>query len=86
MRYLFLLGIHIYWLIPGKSRRTCIFKESCSRYVYRITNKHGFKKGLSALKERKQQCQPGYYAINDKEIRLADKSIIERSMLRESLL
>jgi len=86
MRYLLLLGIRIYWLIPGKNRRVCIFKESCSRYVYRITQKYGFKKGFSAFKERKQQCQPGYYAINDNQIRLADKSIIERSMLRECLL
>lgn len=86
MRYLFLLSIRIYWLIPVKNRRVCIFKESCSRYVYRITCKYGFIKGLSAFKERKQQCKPGYYAINNEEIRLADKSIVERSKLRECLL
>lgn len=86
MRYLFLLCIRIYWLIPSKNRRVCIFKESCSQYVYRITKKDGFKKGILAFKERKHQCQPGYYAINNEKIRLADKSIIERPMLRESLL
>ena len=75
--------IRRYWLLPAHKRRCCIFKESCSRYVYRMAKQQGFKKALLAYKERKQQCRPGYYYINDKAVRLADNSVVPANRLHK---
>lgn len=86
MNYCLLILIRLYWLIPKKYRNPCIFRESCSNHVYRIVKNEGFKKGLSAIKERKQKCKPGYYYINKEQVRLADKSIVSTTLLNESIL
>jgi putative component of membrane protein insertase Oxa1/YidC/SpoIIIJ protein YidD len=82
MRYFLLLCIRIYWLVPSQARRKCLFKESCSRYVYRITKAHGFWEGVRALKKRSGQCTHGYahYSIEGQEwVILKDQSVVERS-------
>ena len=86
MRYLLLFFIQLYWLIPKGKRARCIFKETCSHYIYRITKQQGFKKGISALKERKVKCKPGYYYIDQNNVRLADESVVLSCLLKESLL
>ncbi|MET1258126.1 membrane protein insertion efficiency factor YidD [Flagellimonas sp. DF-77] len=50
MRF-FLLGmILIYWkTIPKSKRKKCIFRESCSNLVFRITCEEGFYQGAKAL-------------------------------------
>lgn len=60
MRYLLLLAIQAYWLIPTRLHDRCIFRESCSHYVYRVARQRGFLAGLSALMERNSLCRPGY--------------------------
>lgn len=60
MRYLLMFAIRIYWKIPTKLHDKCIFKETCSHYVYRIAKHHGFKAAWKALKERNELCRPGY--------------------------
>lgn len=77
MKYLLLFAIKIYWLTPETKRKKCIFCESCSKYVYRITCEFGFLKGLKILKKRMQQCKPGFYRLNEYEYRMADKNIIK---------
>jgi len=62
MKHIFLLSIKIYWLIPKRIRSQCLYKESCSNHVYRITGEQGTKKGLLALKDRIATCKP-YYKI-----------------------
>lgn len=84
MRYLLLLSIHLYWIIPKKNRRQCIFKESCSKYVYRVTKNEGWKKGLLAIQGRRRQCRPGFYHINKNVTRLADDSVICRLLLHQT--
>ncbi len=86
MRYFILLIIQIYWLIPKRKRACCIFKESCSHYIYRITKQYGLKYGIIAFKERKAKCKPGYYYLNDNTVRLADETIVLSSTLRENIL
>lgn len=86
MRYSLLILIRLYWLVPGKYKPKCIFKESCSRYVYRITKTKGFKAGVLAIRERKQKCKKGYYYITSKTVRLADYSVISNSSLNEEIL
>lgn len=71
MRIVFLWIIKAYWfLIPPHKRNKCIFKESCSHYVFRITQKRGLIKGLAALNFRFKHCRPGYYIINGQDGKL----------------
>lgn len=61
MKYFLLLAIECYWLIvPARKRRTCLFKKSCSDFVYENTLKHGFFIGLKALRYRYKNCRSGY--------------------------
>ncbi|HVW96607.1 MAG TPA: membrane protein insertion efficiency factor YidD [Mucilaginibacter sp.] len=75
--------IRIYWLLPSGWRRGCVFKESCSRYVYRITTEQGFGAGMRALQKRYRCCRPGYshYQTDDGRewVILKDQSVVERS-------
>ncbi|MCC6372969.1 MAG: membrane protein insertion efficiency factor YidD [Bacteroidia bacterium] len=48
MKFVFLNIIKLYWLIvPAHKRRPCVFKESCSKYVFRIFLTQGSKQGFS---------------------------------------
>ena len=82
MKYFLLLIIKIYWkLIPPSCRRSCLFAESCSRYVYRIAQEKGFLSGIRAFKERHKKCKPGYkigYNSSDDttELLLVDGTIL----------
>ena len=65
MAPLLLYFIKCYWrLIPPKKRRSCIFKKSCSHFVFEITKRDGSIKGLRALLYRMKHCRSGYYIIN----------------------
>lgn len=53
----------MYWLlVPKHKRRKCLFKKSCSNYVYDITKSEGFISGLKALRFRMCNCNP-YHSI-----------------------
>ena len=61
MRIFILLAIRLYWqLVPVQWKRKCLFNETCSRHVYRITRQYGVSAGLSALYGRFRRCRPGY--------------------------
>ncbi len=74
----------MYWLLPKGRRRECLFKESCSHYVFALIKSKGLKKGFKALLLRLKQCRPGYYTFKTEDgkewILLKDKSIIERTI------
>ena len=64
MKTLILWFIHGYWrLVPESRRRQCLFRESCSNYVFRRTRDQGALAGLSALKIRWHRCRPGYSVV-----------------------
>ncbi|NQV52838.1 MAG: membrane protein insertion efficiency factor YidD [Flavobacteriales bacterium] len=90
---LILLGtIRLYWTVfPKHKRRPCVFEDSCSNYIYRVTNEKGFFSGLSALKKRFYQCRPGYTIYKDEqnnsfELCLKDGSIITNEKISRTLL
>jgi uncharacterized protein len=60
MRFLLLFCIRLYWCIPAGKRRCCLFKENCSRYVYRVAKQEGFAKAIEVLRKRMRQCKTGY--------------------------
>jgi uncharacterized protein len=91
MRFIFLLLIKFYWkIIPLEKRRICIFKESCSSFVYRKTKDEGIAKGVHAFISRFKKCKPGFSIINPftdvMEIHLRDGSILEKDEVSELLL
>ena len=65
MKQLLLFAIQCYWhLIPEHKRRKCIFKQSCSHYVFETTAQKGFLKGYNALLFRYRNCRYGYAIFN----------------------
>jgi len=83
MKYLLLLPIQAYWLVPKRARRKCLFVQSCSHHVYEVTYHQGLLKGLQALKARFKQCRPGYVAYEfegSEWVILADKTVVEKTL------
>lgn len=61
MKHLILALIRCYWqLVPEVRRRRCLFRETCSRYVYRETQTLGARAGVVALWRRLCACRPGF--------------------------
>lgn len=53
--------IKLYWLIiPAHKRCKCIFRKSCSHFVYEKTTNNGFIEGIKALIFRFQNCRYGH--------------------------
>jgi len=66
MKIILLLAIKIYWAIfPKDKRRKCIFRLSCSKHVYQVTNQAGLLEGLKALKYRYENCRKGYHIFEN---------------------
>jgi uncharacterized protein len=90
MKWAFLTVIIIYWkIIPEKKRRSCLFKETCSHYVYRHTSEYGFFKGITALLLRMKKCRKGYQLYsgdNGFEMKLTDGSIIKEEEISLNIL
>jgi hypothetical protein len=89
---IFIFCIKVYWfLIPPSKRRKCIFRESCSIYVYRHLQEGGFINGINAFKRRFYQCRPGYKVFYNSsngalEVELSDLSIVGAQEFRTELL
>jgi putative component of membrane protein insertase Oxa1/YidC/SpoIIIJ protein YidD len=56
--------IRRYWAVtPTRLRRTCLFRETCSQYVYRLTEEAGARAGLAALWIRRVRCSGAYRLV-----------------------
>ncbi|MCW3160776.1 membrane protein insertion efficiency factor YidD [Chryseobacterium oryctis] len=92
MKYLLILIIRIYWLIfPPEKRRKCIFKTSCSKYVYQETIEKGIISGLKALKFRFRNCRSTAIlhknpSTNNLQVILPNNQILEEKDISEYLL
>ena len=92
MKYLILLVIRLYWYLKSKdSNPKCIFKKSCSHYVFEITEEQGFLKGLSAFYFRFKNCRHGYEIFknpvtNEIQMLLPNKVILDNKEIAERLL
>ena len=51
--------------MPANKRRTCLFKKSCSHFVFDATSNHGLLYGLKALNYRFRNCRAGTLFFND---------------------
>jgi hypothetical protein len=92
MRWLILVPVYLYrhaWPSFLK-KRTCLFKESCSLFVFRITKDYGFIAGCKALSWRYRNCRPGYRIYSNKEghfeMRLATGNVLTESEIADAVL
>lgn len=76
-------------VFPEKKRRSCLFKETCSHYVYRHAAEGGFFEGASALRQRIKKCRKGYQLYSNLqgfEMELVDGSVIKEAEIAPRLL
>jgi putative component of membrane protein insertase Oxa1/YidC/SpoIIIJ protein YidD len=53
--------IEFYWkIIPEKNRKICIYRITCSRYIYNAFSNDGFISGFLAYFQRRRSCKNGY--------------------------
>lgn len=92
MKWALLIPIKIYWfLIPETRRRICLYKESCSKYVYRNTNANGIIFGLKCLLHRVKRCNSQHEIIflpeeNTHIIRLKTGEFLQNGEINEFLI
>ncbi|NHM05691.1 membrane protein insertion efficiency factor YidD [Flavobacterium sp. CYK-4] len=92
MKHFILKFIQLYWLIiPEEKRRKCIFRKSCSKYVYEIAKNEGFIKGVFAFHFRYKNCRSGFELFKDPmnnhtKMLLPSKKVIENDDIAERLL
>lgn len=92
MKIILLKCIKIYWFLKPKNKfACCIFKKSCSHYVYEKTKEEGFISGIKALKFRISNCKYGFELYEnsmDKKtyMILPNKEIIEEGEIAKRLL
>ena len=87
---LFLWLIRLYWrMVPEHRRPDCLFRVTCSQYVYDVTKEFGFISGVKALYTRWRTCRPGYHPqwINGElGLLLADGSWVNAFQVRRNIL
>ncbi|UTN04069.1 membrane protein insertion efficiency factor YidD [Flavobacterium bizetiae] len=92
MKFIILFGIRLYWiLIPKSKRRKCIFKKSCSNYVFETTQKEGFIKGLKAFQFRYKNCRGNFQIFknpinNQIQMILPSQIIIDKEEISDRLI
>jgi hypothetical protein len=92
MRVLLLVPIYVYrHLLPRSwKRRECLFRETCSRYVWRVTSSEGLAAGWAALQFRRRNCRPGYRIRLDPrsrfEIQLVGGEVVGEASIADSVV
>lgn len=92
MKYTILLAIQLYWLFKSKNRKAkCIFKKSCSNYVFEATQESGLLEGLKAFYFRYKNCRGGFEIFknpitNETQMLLPSKIVISGKEIAERLI
>ncbi len=90
MKIFLLAIIKLYWfLIPKQKRRKCLFKTSCSNYVYEKTKHEGLISGLRALKFRINNCNSNYMIIEihgEKVLITRANNLIKKELINKAIL
>ena len=88
-RAVLLLSIRLYWrFVSPYCRRRCLFRKSCSHYVFERTEHGGFFRGVAALIQRWRQCRPGYRFVVGPSVmwvQLCDGTVVDESVLAPSV-
>tara|TARA_Y100000813_G_scaffold3848_1_gene2786 strand:- start:103 stop:378 length:276 start_codon:yes stop_codon:yes gene_type:complete len=64
MHHFFTIWIRLYWLIfRERDRRICLYKETCSKYIYRKFIEESIFSGFKAFLERFRNCRSTYNIV-----------------------
>ncbi|MBC8280490.1 MAG: membrane protein insertion efficiency factor YidD, partial [Chloroflexi bacterium] len=91
-RWALLSLIRVYWFLSPAffAKRSCIFRLSCSNFVYQSTIQYGSVAGFRALVWRYRSCRPGYTVASDSrgdlKVRLVTGRVVPGSEIVESIL
>ena len=69
MKWLLIAVIHLYRRLPPRFKRKCLFKETCSSHVLRMTRQSGLRAGVRNLMLRVSQCRAGYAVLFDGDLK-----------------
>ena len=75
--------------IPKKFRGECLFKESCSNFVYRVTKEEGLKCGINAFMYRYRNCRPDYHISEENGkvfLITVENEVVEESLIDKRIL
>jgi hypothetical protein len=90
VRNLLLNAVRAYWLLwPRHLKRGCLYRETCSHHVYRVTLESGFAVGLRALRHRIRTCRPEYTVSSDESgvgLILRDGSFLPQHLVAEDII
>lgn len=91
MRWVLIVPIKLYRLMPVKLKRRCLFRETCSLFVMRRATEDGLWAGCHAFSERFIRCRKQYsvcydYAARDWLVLLADGSAAASSEVADFIL
>lgn len=91
MKWLLIRVIHLYRRLPPFFKRKCLFKETCSSHVLRMTRESGFWVGVRTLRGRMLRCRRGYLVFYDGNIkhwavRFANGSVANRGETADFVL
>ncbi|MBG6129408.1 putative component of membrane protein insertase Oxa1/YidC/SpoIIIJ protein YidD [Aquimarina sp. EL_43] len=92
MKHILLFTIKMYWfLIPKSKRRRCVFRKSCSNYVYEQINNNGINSGIKAFRYRFRNCRSGFQLFknpinNETQIILPNQEIIKQEEISKHFL
>lgn len=76
MKSAILVVIELYWnFFPASYKRECLYKESCSKFVYRVTKESGSIAGIRAYIKRYKSCT-SEYCLSETGIQTGDKTIV----------
>lgn len=82
MRLILVLAIRCYWRFwPKRWRGSCLFKETCSKHVYRVAVELGARKALAALRFRFRTCRGGFLVVQQggtPMLQLVDGSLVSQ--------
>ncbi|WP_444660006.1 membrane protein insertion efficiency factor YidD [Flavobacterium columnare] len=86
------MSIRLYWLTKPKNKKPrCIFRKSCSHFIYEETLQNGFLKGLKAFHYRFKNCRSGFEVFknpisNQVQMLLTSNQIIEEEEIAKRLI
>jgi uncharacterized protein len=91
VRWVLILLIQVYRLLPDRLKRRCLFKETCSALVLRMAREAGFLAACRAMRFRFSLCRPAYsvyydYGLCDWQVEFPDHTRVSSLEIADFVL
>ena len=85
-----LLLIRMYWYLGNRQKNRCLFKVTCSRWVYQVTLEKGIISGMKCLFKRYKSCRSNYRITENSDnlegIKASDGVFYQKDVLADWLV